>query len=170
MLCYGFEVYYIKAHVLGTCSQLAPLFFFSFYFIFSIYVSTPLSLSSDTPEEGIRSSYRCLWATMWMLWIELRTSGRAISALNHWVISPVRFHYFWCSGRSRRHIVLEGSRSLGVIPHWYLASVPFPSFCLLSVMKCRNYSTTHFFCHDVLAKHKEAKHILDWALWNCKPK
>jgi hypothetical protein len=41
-----------------------------------------LSLSSDTPEGGIRSHYRWLWATMWLLGIELRTSGRAVSALN----------------------------------------------------------------------------------------
>jgi hypothetical protein len=41
-----------------------------------MYVIT-LSLSSDTPEEGIRSHYRWLKATMWLLGIELRTSGRA---------------------------------------------------------------------------------------------
>ena len=34
-----------------------------------------LLLSSDTPEEGIGSHYR------WMLGIELRISGRAVSAL-----------------------------------------------------------------------------------------
>jgi hypothetical protein len=48
-----------------------------------MYLST-LSLSSDTPEEGIRPHYRWLWATMWLLGFELRTSGRAVSALNHW--------------------------------------------------------------------------------------
>jgi hypothetical protein len=40
---------------------------------------------SDTPEEGFRSNYRWLWATTWLLRIELRTSG---SALNCWAISP----------------------------------------------------------------------------------
>ena len=34
------------------------------------------------PEEGIRTHYRWLGATMWLLEIELRTSGRAVSALN----------------------------------------------------------------------------------------
>jgi hypothetical protein len=43
---------------------------------------------SDTPEEGIRSHYWWLWATMWLLGFELRTFGRAISTLNHWAISP----------------------------------------------------------------------------------
>jgi hypothetical protein len=64
----------------------ATLFFFLIY-LFYINVST-LLLSSDTPEEGIRSHYRWLWATMWLLEIELRNSGRAVSALNHWAISP----------------------------------------------------------------------------------
>jgi hypothetical protein len=41
-----------------------------------------------TPEEGIRSHYRWLWATMWLIGVELRTSGRAVIALNHWAISP----------------------------------------------------------------------------------
>jgi hypothetical protein len=31
------------------------------------------------PEEGIGSHYRWLWATLWLLGIELRTSGRASS-------------------------------------------------------------------------------------------
>jgi hypothetical protein len=51
-------------------------------FIYLIYVSI-LSLSSDTPEEGIGAHYRWLWATMWLLGIELRTSGKAVSVLIH---------------------------------------------------------------------------------------
>jgi hypothetical protein len=39
-----------------------------------------------TPEEGIGSHYRWLWATM-LLGIEFRTSGRAASAFNRWTIS-----------------------------------------------------------------------------------
>ena len=38
-------------------------------------------------EEGIKSHYRWLWATLWLLGIELRTFRRAASALNHWAIS-----------------------------------------------------------------------------------
>jgi hypothetical protein len=53
-----------------------------------------LLLSWDTPKEGIRSHYRWLWATMWLLGIELRTSGRAVSALNHWTISPAHNNAF----------------------------------------------------------------------------
>ena len=33
-------------------------------------------------------SYRQLWATMWVLRIEPRSSGRVATALNHWAISP----------------------------------------------------------------------------------
>jgi hypothetical protein len=43
-----------------------------------------------TPEEGIRSHYRWFWATMWLLGIELRNSGRADSALTHWAICPAQ--------------------------------------------------------------------------------
>jgi len=32
--------------------------------------------------------YRWLWITMWLLGFELRTSGRSVSALNQWAISP----------------------------------------------------------------------------------
>ena len=39
-------------------------------------------------------SYRQLWTTMWLLGIELRTSGRAASALNRWAISPAPLFFF----------------------------------------------------------------------------
>ena len=42
-----------------------------------------------TPEEGTRS-HRWLWATMWLLGLELRMSGRAASAVNLWAISPAQ--------------------------------------------------------------------------------
>ena len=73
------------------------LFFFFYYFsilmkifkrfIYFMFMST-LSFSSDTQEEGIKSNYRWLWATTWLLAIELRNSGRAASAVNCWAISP----------------------------------------------------------------------------------
>jgi hypothetical protein len=79
--------------VLFYCECLFCLFVtisgFIFYdvFIYFIYVSM-LLLCSDTPEEGVRSHYRWLWATTWLLGTELRTSGRAVYALSHWAISP----------------------------------------------------------------------------------
>jgi hypothetical protein len=61
-----------------------------------MYLSA-LLLTSDTPEEGVRSHYRWLWATMWLLGIELIASGRAASGLNRWAISstPSKI-YFIC--------------------------------------------------------------------------
>jgi hypothetical protein len=39
--------------------------------------------------EYVRSwNYRPLWAIVWMLEIEPRSSGRTVSDLNHWGISP----------------------------------------------------------------------------------
>jgi hypothetical protein len=80
------------------------LFFFFFFLslcpirsnpkIYLLYVST-LWLSSDTPEQGIRSHYGWWWATMWLLGFELRTSGRAVSALNHWAIPPAPSRHSW---------------------------------------------------------------------------
>jgi len=58
-----------------------------------MYMST-LELSSDTTEEGSRSHYRWLGATMWLLGFELRTSGRAVGALNHGAISPAQWKSF----------------------------------------------------------------------------
>jgi hypothetical protein len=48
-----------------------------FFLIYLLYVST-LYLSSDIPEEDVRSCYRWLWANMWLLGFELRTFGRAV--------------------------------------------------------------------------------------------
>ena len=64
-------------------SFLCLVFFFKIYLLciqcfFCIYACI---------EEGAKSHYRWLWATMWLLGIELRTSGRAGCALNHWAIS-----------------------------------------------------------------------------------
>ena len=43
---------------------------------------------ASRPEEGTKSHCRWLWATMWLLRIELKTSGRSTSTLNRWAISP----------------------------------------------------------------------------------
>ena len=71
-------------------------------------------------EEGTRFYYRWLWTTMWVLRIEPRTSGRADSALNLWVISPAHvwvFCLFVCNVCHRYAWLLwrseEGVGSLG---------------------------------------------------------
>jgi hypothetical protein len=87
-----------------------------------MYVST-LLLSSNTPEEGIGPHYRWLWTTMWLLGFELRTSGRAVRALNHWAISPTWIIDF---AQHILEIVLAHSKIsrrtevYGVRSYWYL--------------------------------------------------
>jgi hypothetical protein len=57
-------------------------------------------------RRGIGSHYRWLWTTMWLLGIELRTSGRTVRTHNHWAmiqppggISFASFSLFlMCSG------------------------------------------------------------------------
>ena len=72
-----------REQVLGMSPSLPwpcafPCFSFKIYFFLFMNI---LSLSSDTPEDGIISHYTWLWATMWLLRIELRTSERAVSIL-----------------------------------------------------------------------------------------
>jgi len=71
-----------------------------------------LQQSLDTPEENIGSHYRWLWATMWLLGIELRTSGRAVSALNHWAISPAFWKLLILALRRQRQGVYESKANL----------------------------------------------------------
>jgi hypothetical protein len=47
-----------------------------YYYYLKMYLLCVLH-STCMPEEGARSHYRWLWATMWLLRIKLRTSGRA---------------------------------------------------------------------------------------------
>ena len=77
------------------------LFLFALYPIFLkriLCMWGTLSFSSDTPEEGNKSHYRWLWATMWMLGIELRTLRRVGSSLNHWAISLAPQHPIFEAG------------------------------------------------------------------------
>jgi hypothetical protein len=67
------------------------LFFLRFY-LFNVYEHTivcPYCLQIQ------QNCYRWLWTTMWLLGIELRTSGRAVSVLNHWAISPACMHLLY---------------------------------------------------------------------------
>jgi hypothetical protein len=88
----GGRVRILSPTVWDPISTEGVLSFFFFLFkdwcICLFYMNT-LLLSLHTPEEGITAHYWWLWATMWLLGIELRTSGRAASALNHRAISPV---------------------------------------------------------------------------------
>jgi hypothetical protein len=65
-------------------------------------------------EEAFRSYYRWLWATMWLLGLELRISGRTVSAFNHWAIS-LALGIFLISDWCRKTQVLVGGSMLGSV-------------------------------------------------------
>ena len=44
--------------------------------------------SLQTHQKRASDLIRWLWATMWLLGFKLRSSERALGALNHWTISP----------------------------------------------------------------------------------
>jgi hypothetical protein len=76
---------YTQVFLKIICYRLHNIYNFIILHICIICISAH---SSCTPEESIRSHHRWLWATMWLLRIELGTSGKASSALNLWAISP----------------------------------------------------------------------------------
>ena len=83
-----------------------------------------LPLSSDTPEEGIGSHYRWLWATMWLLGIELRTLWRAVSAPNRWAFSPAQDAAFQLTDKLKQDKNLEARAAEGTEVFGLLACIP----------------------------------------------
>lgn len=79
-----------QLHKWCACIWVGPTFIKTYIFLRFILYLIPHLLSSGSPE-GVRFHYRCLCVTMWLLGIELGTSGKAVGAFNHWVISPVPF-------------------------------------------------------------------------------
>ena len=96
------------------CFYLSSYFKKKILFIYFMYMW--LQLSSDTSEEGIRSHYRRLWTTMWLLGIELRIFGRAVSALTCWAISPALYLNFFESDTDNR-VLYSSSRTWGTSVH-----------------------------------------------------
>jgi len=78
-----------KSQVYFSESLFSPLSLSFKGFIYFMYVST-LSLSSDTPEEGIGSHYRWLRCGRW----ELNSVFCKNNALKPWVISPAPLFSF----------------------------------------------------------------------------
>jgi hypothetical protein len=73
---------------LFDCWRITQPLFSKFFFFFKIYLLHVCEYIVTVFRHTSDPYYRWLWATMWLLGIELRTSGRAVSALNHWDISP----------------------------------------------------------------------------------
>ena len=64
----------------------AYLFFFLLLIILCIWIHCSCRQTHQKRHQILL--HRWLWATMWLLGIELRTSWRAVSVLNLWAISP----------------------------------------------------------------------------------
>ena len=73
------------------------IYFISCMWIHCHCLQTHQKRTSDT-------HYRGLWATKWLLGIEFRTSGRAVSAFKHWAISPAPPLSFRCSRKFSLYI------------------------------------------------------------------
>ena len=67
--------------------------FFFLRFICLLCTQYYACMYACTTEEGTRSHYRWLWVTIWLQGIELRTSGRAASALYLRAISPAQTEF-----------------------------------------------------------------------------
>ena len=97
----------------GNVPYKVSVFFLSFFLflvvnLFYVCEYTVCSLQKNQKRESHPITdgpcYRWLWATIWLLGIEHRTSGRAVTALNHWAISPAWVSLFlkksldwaWC--------------------------------------------------------------------------
>jgi hypothetical protein len=117
---------------------------FFFLKIYLLYVST-LKLSSDTPEEGARSRYGWLWATMWLLGFELLTFGRAVGCsypLSH-LTSPTIFIKYKNAPQSKKKWV----------PYIYLNHT---NYCLYGLCVC----ICVYLCVCVCAPEREC-------VWEC---
>ena len=90
-------------------------------FVGAIKKSDLLILSMSKPllssEEEVRFHYRWLWATMWLLGIELRSSGRAVSALNHWAISIAHRSHSYSNYYTMQFICKEWGMWQAVVAH-----------------------------------------------------
>jgi hypothetical protein len=132
---YVFHIVFCKASV---------LFFFQNYysFIYFYLYEYTVAVFRHTPEECIKSHYTWLWAAMWLLAIELRTCGRAVSAFNRWAISPVPVV-----------VILTHTPSATLSPSTHHLTIPAPvfpfpsSYCMCSIpplVKCPLYYTLIF--------------------------
>lgn len=73
-----------------TCISFFITYFFIYFTRMSVLPADRHHRPGVTEARGcwILWSWWLLWAAVWLLGTELRSSGRAASALNHWAISP----------------------------------------------------------------------------------
>ena len=103
--------------------------FFKKKIIYLLCIQYSVCMYACRPEESTRSHYRWLWATMWLLGIELRTFGRAGNALNFWAISPApkpdlcmsatSTGFSWCNDRNLSYLSFQTSHLDSVHPVYH---------------------------------------------------
>lgn len=151
-----------KASMWCTCRQKTyinkVLDFFKDYFIeYAVAIF-------DTPEEGTRSHYRWLCAIMWLVGIELKTSGKAGCVLNLWAIFPAQknpfyLNYIFCSIwiglvvlviKSRAFHMLGKSFTTDLLIDLHLALEIL--LCLIKLTKAVKLSTFNHIDHSYIVK------------------
>ena len=107
--------------------------------LFIIICKYTVAVFRHTPEKGIRAHYGWLWATMWLLRFELRTFGRAVSALNRWAIPPALELIFKLKIDSLSYTI---SWPLFFLPTLFPATTPSP----ISPILLSPRSSSHLPC------------------------
>ena len=95
-------------------------------------------------------SYRQFWAAMWVLGIELRSSGRAASALNCWAISPAPNCTFLTAKDEAKVFTIIAIENYFITVSWYnlkllsmYISIEFPLATKLSYQLWLSYNLMH---------------------------
>jgi hypothetical protein len=71
-----------------VCLVMRDLYFLKIYLFIYLFILYEYTISVFRHITRGHQILLHLWATMWLLGIELRTSRRTFSVLNHWAISP----------------------------------------------------------------------------------
>lgn len=113
-MCFGYWELYVLAlctcishsHYSFVCFEVLTSFLkiYLYNYVTCVY-EWSICMSTCMTEEGIRFHYIWLWATTWLLGIELRISGRTTSAFNHWAISSPWFWHLECNMPLRSSLV-----------------------------------------------------------------
>ena len=126
-----------KASIFGFLSfTLNKTFdYFLKIYLFNVY-EHPVA---DTLEQGIRSNYRWLWATMWLLGIELMTSGRAVFLTTEPSLQHISSHFY----PSSFYFIFLKKCGAGEMAQWLRAPTALPEVP-------SSNSSNHMVAHDHL--------------------
>ena len=110
------------------------LFIFLDLFIYYVYTRVLYLHVHQHTRRGHQIHYRWLWATRWLLGVELRPSERVAGALKCWAISPALWSLF--KSRFEFFVILPpGCLNLTTSELWAFSRIKFPSFCYFLCFK-----------------------------------